>query len=107
MLPPRRPAPMLPVVFWAALALTGPDLLLGEWMRSRQLRAAFETLTKKPDDPKALARWKNGVIIADCLAEAIILYGFLLHLLGGTPKEVIPFFVIGAVALLWWWPRRP
>ena len=76
-------------------------------MRSKNLRLAFETLRTKPDDAGALVRWRRGVIISDCLAEAVVLYGFVVHMLGGTSLQVAPFFISGSTAMLSWWPRQP
>jgi hypothetical protein len=80
---------------------------MGQWMRSKQLPIAFETLRTKSDDAASLGRWRTGVIISDALAEAVVLYGFTVHMLGGTAKEVAPFFIAGLAAMLIWWPKQP
>jgi uncharacterized membrane protein len=83
------------------------NLASGQMIRSRRLRLAFETLRSKPDDAQSLARWRQGVIIGDSLAQAVVLYGFVVHFLGGTNRQVAPFFIAGAVAMLVWWPVQP
>jgi hypothetical protein len=56
---------------------------------------AFETLRTNPDDAPALNRWRRGVIVGDCLALAVALYGFAIHFMGGTSRQVAPFFIVG------------
>ncbi|MGC1831360.1 MAG: hypothetical protein WA663_13235 [Candidatus Acidiferrales bacterium] len=79
----------------------------GQAIRSRRLRLAFETLRTKPDDAESLARWRYGVVLCDTLAQAVVLYGFVIHFIGGTNREVAPFFIAGAVAMVVWWPKQP
>ena len=105
---PANPSEMLnPRFIWALYATAAVTLAAGQWMRSKQLRIAFETLRTKPDDTASLARWRVGVIISDVLAEATVLYGFVIHLLGGTATEVAPLFIAGVTAMLIWWPKQP
>jgi hypothetical protein len=83
------------------------ELAVGASIRSRKLRTAFETLRKVPDDVRALGQWRQGVIISDSLAMAVVLFGVALHFLGAPSLQVASFFAVGAVALLLWWPRQP
>ncbi len=83
------------------------NLVSGQMIRSRRLRLAFETLRTKPDDAESLARWRQGVIISDCLVEAVVLYGLAIHFMGGTSRQVAPFFIVGSVAMVVWWPVQP
>jgi hypothetical protein len=105
---PADPSKTLnPTLLWA-LCLVGIYCLgMGQLMRSKHLRLAFETLRAKPDDAASLARWRAGVIISDALAEAVVLCGFVIHMLGGTSREVAPFFIAGVTAMLIWWPKQP
>ncbi|MGP8156151.1 MAG: hypothetical protein ACLQMT_04760 [Candidatus Acidiferrales bacterium] len=82
-------------------------LVFAQVIRSRRLRLAFETLRTKPDDAESLARWRYGVIFSDVMAVAVVLYGYVIHFMGGTNREAAPFFIAGAVAMLVWWPREP
>jgi hypothetical protein len=94
-------------IFWSLCVESVLALGFGQSIRSKKLGAAFEALQTKPDDPAALAQWHAGVIISDCLAESVALCGLAIHYLGGTSRQVAPFFVAGFLALLLWWPRRP
>jgi hypothetical protein len=77
------------------------------WYRAKLLGPAFEKLRSQSDAPDALANWRKGVITSATLAESIALFGLAIHLLGGTNAQAIPFFVVGAVLIVIWWPERP
>ena len=83
MVPAQNTEPLKPSMLWSLGACAAVTLALGQVMRSRRLGPAFETLRIKPDDPEALVRWRQGVLISDVLAEATVLYGFAVHALGG------------------------
>jgi hypothetical protein len=107
MIPAPGAEPLSFRLLWLLGACAAASLAGGQGIRSRCLGPAFETLRVKPDDPRSLLRWRQGVLISDCLAEAAVLYGFVIHLLGGTGGEVVPFFIAGAAAMILWWPRMP
>jgi hypothetical protein len=94
-------------MLWSLAACAAVGLAAGQAIRSRYLRPAFETLRVRPDDPGSLVGWRKGVLFSDCLAEATVLYGFVIHMLGGADREVAPFFVAGAAAMILWWPKMP
>jgi hypothetical protein len=94
-------------ILWMLAIIAIAILGWGQAIRSRRLRLALETLRTKPDNAESLARWRYGVVLGDTLAQAVVLYGFVIHFLGGTRWEVAPFFIAGVVAMLVWWPRKP
>lgn len=106
-IPPQSTQLHDPFLFWMLCATSVVCLASGQAIRSRKLGTAFEILQTRPDDPHALGQWRIGVIVSDCLAEAVALFGFVIRMLGGTTRQVAPFFVAGALAMLIWWPRRP
>jgi hypothetical protein len=107
MIPAQGAEPLSSRLLWSLGACAAASLAVGQVIRSRYLRLAFETLRVKPDDPGSLLRWRQGVLVSDCLAEAAVLYGFVIHLLGGTDGEVVPFFIAGGAAMILWWPKMP
>jgi len=107
MVPAQNTEPLKPSMLWSLGACAAVTLALGQVMRSRRLGPAFETLRIKPDDPEALVRWRQGVLISDVLAEATVLYGFAVHALGGSGRQIAPFFIAGAAAMILWWPKMP
>ena len=105
--PATNTEPLNPAFPWELGAVAAADLGVAAWMRSKKLGPAFEALRTAPDDPKALAAWRQGVVIGDCMALAVVLFGLTIHMLGGTTDQVAPFFIAGTVVMLFWWPRKP
>jgi hypothetical protein len=104
LVPAQNSEPLNPEWLWGLGAV---DLGIGQWLRSRELRIAFGTLRTKPDDALALGRWRRGIILSDCFALTVALFGFSIHMQGGTGRQVAPFFIVGAAAFLVWWPKQP
>lgn len=77
------------------------------FVRSRTIRPAVEALRTKPDDAESLRRWRVGSVVSAVLAESVVLYGVAIHFMAGTSRQATPFFIVGAVVMLAWWPRRP
>jgi hypothetical protein len=107
LVPSQNPEPPSRALVYALAAFAATTLVAGQSVRSRKLRVAFETLRTEPSDAKALGFWRVGVIVSDCCAEAVVLYGFVIHMLGGSNKEVAPFFVVGMAVMVFWWPQQP
>jgi hypothetical protein len=106
-IPASSSEPLSPVFLWSLGILSVVELAVGQAVRSKFIQPAFETLRTKPDDVTSLNRWRMGVIVSDCLAMSVVLYGLMIHLLGGTDRQVAPFLAAGAVAMLFWWPKQP
>ena len=107
LVPAQNSEPMNPEWLWGLGALGAVDLVLGQWLRSRELRIAFGTLRTKPDDAPALGRWRRGIILGDCFALSVVLFGFNIHIRGGAGRQVAPFLIVGAAAFIVWWPKQP
>jgi hypothetical protein len=105
--PAANTEPLNPAFPWELGALAVADLGVGIWMRTKKLRPAFETLRTLPDDPTALASWRQGFIMSDCMALTVVLFGLAIHFLGGSAEQVAPFFVVGFAVMLFWWPKEP
>jgi hypothetical protein len=92
---------------WSLAACAAVGLVVGQAIRLRYLRPAFEVLRVRQDDSESLVRWRKGVFFSDCFAEASVMYGFVIHELGGTDRQVAPFVIAGAAAMILWWPKEP
>jgi F0F1-type ATP synthase membrane subunit c/vacuolar-type H+-ATPase subunit K len=103
------PSPQpLDTKFLVALALVSLGALAAGLVARRKLIGpAFETLRQKPDDATALGQWRRGVVISAALGESIVLFGVVIYLIGGASRQAAPFFVVGTLVMLLWWPRRP
>jgi len=105
---PAKPAALLDNDFFFSLGTVAMAILgYAQAIRLRRLRPTLETLRMKPDDAQSLAQWRYIVILCDCLAESVALFGIAIHFLGGTYWQVVPFFIVGGGAMLAWWPTGP
>lgn len=73
--------------------------------RSKLIRPAFEKLQQSPQDSAALAQWLRGNILSFAFALTVVLYGFVLRVLGFSWNIAAWFFVAGFFLLLLWTPR--
>lgn len=92
---------------WELGIVAAIEIAIAVVLRMRRLEPAFEALRSNPDDVAALSQWRGAVITSDALAEGVVLYGVAIHFIGGTSRQIIPFFVAGSVLMILWWPRRP
>lgn len=106
-IPASDPEPVSATFLNSLYVLAVVQLAIGQIVRSKFVWPALETLRTKPGDSDSLGRWRKGVILSDCLALAVVMYGLVIHLLGGTDRQVAPLLVGGAVAMLFWWPKQP
>jgi len=94
-----------PVVLQAITVLAASLVVLLFVMRRIQVRPAEAILEKQPQDAKALARWRQGHLVTYILSLSIAFYGLVLHFLGFSVSQVAPFFIVGAVLILFLRPR--
>jgi hypothetical protein len=93
---------------WSAVALefvSATDIGIAFSFRTRKLHAAEERLRSNSQDAAALILWRSGVIISYCFAEAVVLFGFVLKILGGPWNIASIFFAVGVLLMLLWTPR--
>jgi hypothetical protein len=62
-------------------------------------------LESQPQDPKALIRWRQGYLAIYSISLSIALYGLVLHFLGSSLPQVLPFFLAGILLILFLGPR--
>ena len=105
--PAQNSRPLDASMLVALGALSVVMIAVGVAVRAKFIREAFETLRIRPDDAGSLAHWRKGDIVSAALAEAVVLYGVAIHFIGGSTRQVAPFFVVGAIVMLLWWPQRP
>jgi len=99
----RRNVMVLRVVVALSVALLAT---IGHFRR-RMVKPAEQILASQPNDPSALRRWRTGYLITYACGEAVALYGVVLHFLGFTLTEVLPFLLAGFVLILFFTPSRP
>ena len=101
-----RPTKVAPPLFVEAFSVMCVAMVvIGLVVRRRLLPRANEAM--RPDDAKALARWRQANILGMVLAVSVSLYGFALRAIGGSP-QVTRLFFIGAAIQMWVWrPQLP
>lgn len=102
--PPRTPSSVLfYVVTVLAIAMIGVMFV----MRRANVVPAEQTLSAEPGNSAALQRWRLGQMVTLALCESLGLYGLVLRFLGFTLSQVLPFYVVSLVLLLYFRPRLP
>jgi hypothetical protein len=87
----------------AALAVS--EVGIATVFRNKLIRPALEKLQQSPQDSAALAQWLRGNILSFAFALTVVLYGFVLRVLGFSWNIAAWFFVAGFFLLLLWTPR--
>lgn len=100
------PAREVPKAIITALAIAAVlNVAIALFVRSRYISSGEDALGGNPEDAEALAKWRAGQITSFALAESVMLFGIALKFLGAEWKIAGPFFVVGLVLLLVWFPR--
>ena len=73
----------------------------------RRVREAREALRSRPDDTRAVIRWRAASIASLAACEPLALYGVALRVWGGTFLEAAPFYACALIMLLAFTPQRP
>jgi hypothetical protein len=104
----RPPAHPLDHTFYGGIAIVAALCSAIAWLaRKRMLPPALGTLRTAPNDAPSCARWRTWTIVSDALALSVVLFGFTLRFMGATTAQAAPFYVVGFVLMILWWPRRP
>jgi predicted acyltransferase len=75
------------------------------FLRSRMVAETAAKLSTNPQDTELLNRWRMGVITSFTFAETIVLFGFLLKILGARWNVAGAFLVTGILLLAAWRPK--
>jgi hypothetical protein len=75
-------------------------------VKTQMVDPAARTLASSPGDTDAHTRWRAGNLAVMAMSEAVVLYGFVLRIIGGTLSQALPFYVAGLLMLLLMQPRR-
>ena len=73
----------------------------------RSVQQEHEALRVRPEDTKAIIRWRAATIASLVVCEPLALYGCVLRVWGGTFLEAVPFYACGLLLLFAFTPRRP
>jgi len=75
--------------------------------RIHLVRPALEWLRSNSNDAASLRRWTTGAIISAVMFESVVLLGFALRFMSGTRVQSFPFYAVGIVLMLVFWPQEP
>jgi cytochrome b561 len=76
-------------------------------LRRVMVLRAERSLTVQPENAAALHRWRAGYLFTYVLSEAVALYGVMLRTAGFTLYQVLPFYAVAFILLIFFSPRRP
>ncbi len=93
-------------VMLGALALAAFSSVSVRWMmRGKMLGLSAEALRRDPEDRAGLARWRAANILSFAFAETVMLFGFVLKVMGASWAVAGWFFAGGLILLVLWTPR--
>ncbi len=101
--PHDRPVDSVTLLAFAVTGLACGGFAL--FFRKQKVMASAEQLQFNPQDADALREWSAGIVLSLVLAETIVLFGFVLKLLGSQWTIAAPFFVVGTALMVLWTPR--
>ena len=104
---PHPPKPTNPAFYYTITFMAVGMIVAIFLLRRVMVIRAEQTLAHNAEDSASLSRWRAGYIVTFALCEAIALYGFVLRFLFFSLTQVMPFYVVGFVLLLFFRPRRP
>jgi hypothetical protein len=76
-------------------------------VRKKMTQPALDALRTKPDDIALVCRWRSEAILSATLAEAVVLFGLVIHLWGGSGVPAAGFWIARAVTMLIWRLQAP
>lgn len=105
---PHLDHPPNPVVFYAITAMSAAIVAIVFFVRRKLIRASEELATDmtKPNIAADL-RWRKGYILCFALCEAIGLYGLVLRFMGFNFRQVVYFYVVAIILMIYCRPTLP
>lgn len=81
-------------------------ILIAGRMIPKLLNKNFQSIQKLNDNVKTLKAYLIGFIIALSLSESVVMLGFVLVIVTGNPKRILPFALAGIINILMLYPRK-
>jgi hypothetical protein len=104
-----HPAQITPdsTFYFAITLIAFVDVGLIVPIRRRFVIPSEAVLARQPDDQAALGRWRMGYIITYALSEAVALFGLVLRSMGFRFSQVVTFYLVGLILMMFFGPHRP
>lgn len=114
----------IPLYIWTGETIQGPswltfpnagtvfiiigvlNLLSLSWAWRKRYSPALEAIRSQPENIDVVRRWNNSWTIVICNADAMTVVGLAFRLGGKTLLQSLTFYVVGALSVLWLWPRE-
>lgn len=90
-------------ITFLAIAMIVMIVVVRRWL----VVPAEAVLAQPGQDRAALRRWHAGYITIYALSETVALFGFVLRFLGFTLSQVVSFYAVALVLMMFFGPRRP
>jgi hypothetical protein len=74
-------------------------------LRKLTIAKAEPLIRANANDTAALQKWRAGQIVTVAMFEAIVLYGLVLRFVGATRMQAAPFYAVGIIGMIVFWPR--
>lgn len=81
-------------------------ILIAGRMIPKLLNKNFKHIQKLNDNVKTLKAYFVGFVIALSLSESVVMLGFVLVIVTGNPKRILPFALAGIINILMLYPRK-
>jgi hypothetical protein len=102
-----HPPKLTSTILYYAITFMAVGMIIAIFLLRRvMVIRAEQTLVQNAEESASLYRWRAGYIVTFALCEAIALYGFVLRFLSFSLTQVMPFYVVGFVLLLFFRPRQ-
>ena len=81
-------------------------ILIAGRMIPKLLNKNFKNIQKLNDNVKTLQAYLVGFVVALSLSESVVMLGFVLVIVTGNPKRILPFALAGIINILMLYPRK-
>lgn len=104
-----RPTPREPNMVFVGtfLAVSITSCFVALFFRKSYVEASVEALRSNPEDAAAVRRWRLGVVVSVALAESVVLFGFVLRMIGTPVQYCAVFYVLAVLMMVILTPQRP
>ena len=102
----KIPAPD-PVLYFALTGVAISTVVAIAVLRRVLVQRSERLLIKEPTNPAAMMRWRAGYIFTYALSESVALCGLVLRILGFDLIQILPFYAVALILMMFFNPRRP
>ena len=81
------------------------NLVSLSWFWRKRYSPALGAIRSQPKDIDAVRRWNSSWTVLVCMANAEIVFGFAFRMGGKTLQQTLPFYLLGVLLYLCFWPR--